>query len=334
MRYAICLLAVLAWAGVSEAGKRRVSAASSWAWANTPGAAPCTYCTDCKCAPGDCPGKCPVQAAVVPAVYAEPVPSGYRATRQYRLPAKLPEAQLTTMSHAEMSKWRAKCPASTVNTMVAGRVIDMRSGTEEVLSPWTLYVSTFADVDAAVARAKSGEMAEVRPSIVIRIGETPIYLNGELFDPRDCAWFPEGHEGEPHHEFLRWYAYTGACRIDKRPGGGWDFTSLEGAVRDAAYRGGGAEPDAPHILANYFKHEIRSLKECRTMWALEKKANPKPGISEFVKPVQFTESCPGGVCPLPNSSGISAAPVAVSQCAGGNCAAPVQSRGLFGFRRW
>ena len=82
MRYALCLVAVLAWAGVSEAGKRRVSAASSWAWANTT-AAPvpaCTYCTDCKCAAGACPGKCPVQpaAAVVPVaapVYAAPVSS-------------------------------------------------------------------------------------------------------------------------------------------------------------------------------------------------------------------------------------------------------------------
>lgn len=76
MRYVLCLVAVLAWAGVSEAGKRRVSAASSWAWANTPNAAPCTYCTDCKCAPGDCPGKCPVQAAVVPVAYSSACPGG------------------------------------------------------------------------------------------------------------------------------------------------------------------------------------------------------------------------------------------------------------------
>lgn len=215
-----------------------------------------------------------------------------RPARSYRLPAKLPEAQMTTMTHAEMSKWRAKCPASTVNTMLAGRVIDTRGGGEEVLSPWTLYVSTFADVDAAVARAKSGEMAEVRPSIVIRIGETPIYLNGELFDPRDCRWFPEGHEGEPHHEFLRWYAYTGACRIDKRPGGGWDFTSLEGAVRDAAYRGGGAEPDAPHILANYFKHEIRSLKECRAMWAKETPQEDREFVARQPARVQVRRAAP------------------------------------------
>jgi len=192
--------------------------------------------------------------------------------RNYRLPAKLPEAQMTTMSRAEMDKWRAKAPASTVYTVVAGSVIDARTEPEEVLSPWALYVSTFADVGAAVERTKGTDLPpNVKPSIKIILNDRtePVYLNGERFDPADCKWFPEGCEGESHHEFLRWYAYTGACKVEKRKGGGWNFTSLEGAERDAAYRAGGAEPDAPHILANYFKHEIRSLKECRAMWAKE-----------------------------------------------------------------
>jgi hypothetical protein len=40
--------------------------------------------------------------------------------------------------------------------------------------------------------------------------------------------------------------------------------------------------------------------------------------------------CPNGVCPLPKAT--YAGPV--SSCAGGSCAAPVERRGLFGFRRW
>ncbi len=45
-------------------------------------------------------------------------------------------------------------------------------------------------------------------------------------------------------------------------------------------------------------------------------------------------ACPGK-CPVvePAALPVYAAPV-VSSCPGGNCAAPVQSRGLFGLRRW
>lgn len=56
-------------------------------------------------------------------------------------------------------------------------------------------------------------------------------------------------------------------------------------------------------------------------------------VQAAVVPVSYSSACPGGVCPLPVSSGTTAAPV-VSSCPGGNCAAPVQSRGLFGLRRW
>ncbi len=56
-------------------------------------------------------------------------------------------------------------------------------------------------------------------------------------------------------------------------------------------------------------------------------------VQAAVVPVSYSSACPGGVCPLPVSSGTTAAPV-VSSCAGGNCAAPVPSRGLFGLRRW
>jgi hypothetical protein len=149
-------------------------------------------------------------------------------------------------------------------------------------------------VGAAVARAKPGQAPEVDSSLVIKLGDPaePVYLNGELFDPRDCRWFPDGCEGEPHHEFLRWYAYTGACKLEKRPGGGWDFTSLEGAERDAAYRGGGAEPDAPWILANYFRHEMRSLKECRAMWLKETPAEDREFVARQPVRVQARRAAP------------------------------------------
>jgi hypothetical protein len=84
MRAILAFVAVLAWCSCGEAaGHRfrvvnRCDAQPAFVVVNNVPA--CTYCTDCKCAAGACPGKCPVQpaAAVVPVaapVYAAPVSS-------------------------------------------------------------------------------------------------------------------------------------------------------------------------------------------------------------------------------------------------------------------
>lgn len=86
MRYAIGLLAVLVYAGASDASERqrfRVvnKCPQTFTVVHTSSTVvngSCTYCTDCKCAAGQCPGKCPVAqpvAEVVPATFAAPVVS-------------------------------------------------------------------------------------------------------------------------------------------------------------------------------------------------------------------------------------------------------------------
>lgn len=77
MRYVLALCAGLLCACL-QAGERQrfrvVNRCDAPTFTVVNNCSKCTYCTDCKCATSDCPGKCPVQAAaVVPAVYAEPV---------------------------------------------------------------------------------------------------------------------------------------------------------------------------------------------------------------------------------------------------------------------
>jgi hypothetical protein len=142
-----------------------------------------------------------------------------------------------------------------VYLMLGARVVD--AGTLRVLDPWRVYVSVYSDI---------GPNRVAAPSIELALGDPkcPVYCNGEKFNPEDCTrgW-------EPHQEFMRWYAFTGACKVDRTSDGGYNFVSVDGDEREAIYRVAGCQPNDPKILANAFGHNLRSLAECRKLWAAE-----------------------------------------------------------------
>lgn len=116
---------------------------------------------------------------------------------------------------------------------------------EQVLFDWEVAVQLF-----------SGETVRFR----LNDNSIPIYLNGEKFNAGECTpgW-------EPHREFLRWYSFTGYCKVEKK-GEGYNFVSLKGKeLEEVVESVGGNDTD----LYTAFTPRLTSLKKCRRLWLEE-----------------------------------------------------------------
>lgn len=196
----------------------------------------------------------------------------------------------------DVENLRKAAPANAVHVMFGCSVVD-KTTKDYVVSPY-ISLSTYGDI---VGR-------DVKPSISFRLGDPncPIYCNGELYDPKDSVWWVDGEESNSTHEFLRWYAYVGACKVVPAAGGGYSFVSLEGRERDATYLAAGcATPQDQSILANTYGHKLKTISEVRKQWQAEGTAKSRPVGRPVQQPLQYQapkvlvpSPCPNGRCPI------------------------------------
>lgn len=156
-----------------------------------------------------------------------------------------PRAWVVTV--AEPTAERAARLPDYVHSIAASRVLT-NAGQE--IQGWRLHFSLMRDV---------GPDGKVGSSIVVTIGQTPLYLNGVLYDPSGAI-----AGMDPHTELLGWWSLNGVFKIEEK-GGGYNVVTLKGEDRNAHCRNLGCEWTDPRVLAN--RYDSPSMAECRRIWA-------------------------------------------------------------------